>query len=598
MRNVASLAMLLLSSFHCASGRRFSVGTDMRLSDVLRSVEDGDVIELESGVHHIAEELVIEKDNIRIEGKGNGATINAGVTIPKSAFVNAGEGLLRADLSKLNINLGSITSGGLGDCANTKAEAFDSSSGKRLRLARYPNPQAETIQPLWNWMNIKSVVNSSTFVFGDEDKLMIQKAFEFNQTDPLWLHGFWKFDWADNYCRVMNVDLDKNMIITDPKTPAQYNLTQNARYMIVNSLAHLDEAEEYFVDYSSKQLYISSSFAGEGITMSNLTNGMSVINRYNFTLINTSIKYSQGTNLLLRVSDSLVSGGDFGSCGGEGLDHLGWNTTIENTVVSESGCKGIAVMGGDSATLTPSGNIVRNNTISRFSDWKRTYTPGVFFSGVGNQIIGNRIHTGPHQGIFGGGNDNYFAHNNVSHLVYETLDTGAWYAGRSWANRNNTLEYNTFSDIRVLEKTALGVQSVQAIYNDDQLAATNVAHNTFINCTCGAYIGGGRHHWVYNNTFINVTVPVHLDDRGLNWESDICTPPNGGLWVDLRSRNYTQPPYSTHYPDLLNIDQPCHPVHNNITGNRWCGDMNFTDFTQQQAVSWNSTVYNNTRFSC
>eukprot|EP01060_Flectonema_neradi_P009254 TRINITY_DN1660_c0_g1_i1.p1 TRINITY_DN1660_c0_g1~~TRINITY_DN1660_c0_g1_i1.p1 ORF type:complete len:612 (+),score=65.10 TRINITY_DN1660_c0_g1_i1:50-1837(+) len=592
------LLMLLLSSFHGTSGHRISVGTDMCLSDVLRSLEDGDVIDLESGVHHITEELVIENDNIRIEGKGSGTTINAGATIPKSAFMSAGEGLMRADLGKLNINLGSITSGGLGDCANTKSEAFDSVSGKRLRLARYPNPQVGTVQPLWNWMNIKSIVNSSAFMFGDEDKAMIQKAVESNQTDPLWLHGFWNFDWADNYCRVMNVDLSNNIISIDPKTPAQYNLTQNARYMIVNSLAHLDEAEEYFIDYRNKQLYISSSFAGEGVVMSNLTNGMSVMNRNNFTLINTSIKYSQGVNLLLRVTNSLVSGGDFGSCGTEGLDHLGWNTTIENTVVSESGCKGIVVMGGNSATLTPSGNIVRNNTISRFSDWKRTYTPGVFFSGVGNQIIGNRIHTGPHQGISGGGNDNYFAHNNVSHLVYETLDTGAWYSGKSWGNRNNTLMYNTFSNIRVLEKTALGAPSVQAIYNDDQLAATNVAHNTFINCTCGTFIGGGRHHWVYNNTYINVLVPVHLDDRGLNWQSDICSPPNGSLWVDLRSRNYTQPPYATHYPALLNIDQPCHPVHNNITANRWCGDMKFTDFTQQQAVEWNSTVYNNTRFSC
>ena len=85
---------------------------------------------------------------------------------------------------------------------------------------------------------------------------------------------------------------------------------------------------------------------------------------------------------------------------------------------------------------------------------RRTYTPGLGFSGAGLYVGGNMVEHGPHTAIQGGGNDNLFEHNVVSHVTFECTDTGAFYVGRSWAQRGNVARYNSFDTIRPTEKLA------------------------------------------------------------------------------------------------------------------------------------------------
>ena len=42
--------------------------------------------------------------------------------------------------------------------------------------------------------------------------------------------------------------------------------------------------------------------------------------------------------------------------------------------------------------------------------------------------------------------------------------------------------------------------------------------------------------------------------------------------VELEALNYTEPPYSSKYPELLTIysDSPCVPVHNVVADNMYC----------------------------
>lgn len=144
-----------------------------------------------------------------------------------------------------------------------------------------------------------------------------------------------------------------------------------------------------------------------------------------------------------------------------------------------------------------------------------------------------------------------------------------------------------------LVKTYLGSPSVQAIYNDDQLSDNTFTNNTFSDCHDGLFIGGGRRHVVRGNRFIRVGTPFHLDDRGESWQKDYCSPPDGHFWTELNGLNYKSPPYSLRYPELLNIDRPCVPVHNVIEGNTWCGSSNFADVSATQAKGWGSTLSGN-----
>ena len=40
----------------------------------------------------------------------------------------------------------------------------------------------------------------------------------------MWLHGYWEYDWADNYVKVLSVNHTSNEITIDPKTPTLYSM--------------------------------------------------------------------------------------------------------------------------------------------------------------------------------------------------------------------------------------------------------------------------------------------------------------------------------------------------------------------------------------
>ena len=40
----------------------------------------------------------------------------------------------------------------------------------------------------------------------------------------MWLHGYWEYDWADNYVKVLSVNHASNEIIIDSKTPTLYSM--------------------------------------------------------------------------------------------------------------------------------------------------------------------------------------------------------------------------------------------------------------------------------------------------------------------------------------------------------------------------------------
>merc|ERR1712080_808050 len=119
--------------------------------------------------------------------------------------------------------------------------------------------------------------------------------------------------------------------------------------------------------------------------------------------------------------------------GGSSMSVSGQRIQIMNNTAAGMGCKGFIISGGDVKTLAQGDILVEDNHIEAFSQWKRTYTPGLAWSGVGNVYRHNTLRNGPHTAAQGGGNDNLFDGNLFDTLTYEVDDTGAWYSGRSWA---------------------------------------------------------------------------------------------------------------------------------------------------------------------
>eukprot|EP00756_Hemistasia_phaeocysticola_P063433 Hpha_TRINITY_DN6904_c0_g1::TRINITY_DN6904_c0_g1_i2::g.139618::m.139618 len=372
-----------------------------------------------------------------------------------------------------------------------------------------------------------------------------------------------------------------------------------ARFYAVNLLSELDAPGEYYIDRANNTLYYKPTSPlqpSDEIVLSNMSTVVTATGVSGVSLNGLRINYGSQHNLQWKsVTDSKITNCDLGLSGGDAVSVNGAQVHMLNTTIRWAGCRGLGISGGDPKTLTPANIVVENTTIEKFSSWKRTYTPGLSWSGVGNVYRGNLIKDGPHTAAQGGGNDNWFEGNTIDTIAYEVDDSGAWYSGRSWAKRNNTLIGNTFRNINNVVKTYLGSPSVQAIYNDDELSGNTFLNNTFIDCHCGLFIGGGRHHVAKYNKFIRCGTPVHLDDRGLTWQKEYCEPPNGHFWVELKSLNYTNPPYSTRYPDVLTIasDHPCTPVRNVVSDNEYCGSKVFTDASKYNIGKWYSTFENN-----
>jgi hypothetical protein len=169
-----------------------------------------------------------------------------------------------------------------------------------------------------------------------------------------------------------------------------------------------------------------------------------------------------------------------------------------------------------------------------------------------------------------GGNDHQIEFNEIYRVCYESNDAGAMYAGRNWTMRGTVIRYNYLHDISGFEG-----RGCVGVYLDDQYSGTQVFGNVFVRVTRAAMIGGGRDCTIENNVFVDCVPATHVDARGLGWAADGFE----GLKQSLEQMPYQQPPWSTRYPQLVNIlkEDPMAPrgdviARNICVGGRW-GDF-------------------------
>lgn len=269
-----------------------------------------------------------------------------------------------------------------------------------------------------------------------------------------------------------------------------------------------------------------------------------------------------------------VEGGSHVVVGGCTLRNIGGqavrlNGGTENGVVGcdvyDIGDGGVSVQGGDRTKLTPGGHYVVNNDFYRYSRNSKTYRPAVSLNGMGNRVAHNLIHDAPHMAIQFTGNEHVIEYNRIHHVCTETDDAGAVYTGRDWTWRNNVIRYNYFHDMGTY-KSWVGVQSV---YLDDMVCATTVYGNVIVRGGRGVLVGGGRNTVVENNIFVDCSPAVHIDERAMGWAKSFLDDPNNSMIVSLRKTPYKEPPWSTRYPELVNLleDEPNKAKYNSVVRN-------------------------------
>ena len=372
--------------------------------------------------------------------------------------------------------VGQLTTGGtLSACAGSKLmELFINKVP--MEMARYPNLLPSGGSNFTFITRNASLVSTYWFFTSDN------RADTWVGRSGLFMHGWWKYDWADSWLPVAAVTRVGSMwnVSVPFGTSILYGFTAGARFLMVNSFSDLDQAGEYVIDRAANLLYflpptnvdLTSANASTDTALSMSTSGVvlqttGTVSFVNFIGLEVSfsrlaaMKFSGASQV--SIVDCNVSPHSSTS-----IQITGVNNLVQRVRAMYAGCKSVIISGGSQPTLSAANNTVDSCLIRNISRLTRTYNPGISFGGVGQRITNNCIQHGPHQGLGGGGNNHLFRGNYLADLTTEVSDSGAFYIGRTWAQRGHLVTNNTFSRIRNTVGFSLGYATTMAVYLDDQ----------------------------------------------------------------------------------------------------------------------------------
>ncbi len=471
--------------------------------------------------------------------------------------------------------------------------AFD--SGKPLAAELFYNDEAMTLAryPNKGWLEISDVPQ-----FGPE--LMYEGNFphtrfdipvgkhygrfayesdrpeHWQMTDDIWMHGYWSWDWAEKYERIEKIDTVKKEVY--PAVPYNnYGYTKGQRFYFLNILEELDSPGEYYIDRKNGKLYFwPPEQSPEGINKRKAA--ISIMEKPLFVLENTAhVSIEDITFECSRTTAVKISGGNSNRIAGCVFRNIGNMAVIidggENNGILSCDINGIAgsgisLGGGDRKTLVPANNYAENNHIHNFGRVFRTYSPAISMKGVGNRLSHNHIHDSPHAGVLFSGNEHILEFNEIHDIAKETGDVGAFYIGRDWTCRGNSIRYNYFHHLY-----GPGFLGVNAVYLDDFASGTTIFGNVFYQAGRAAFIGGGRDNLVENNIFVECDLSVQVDARGLSWAKFFFDTQSklfiNTLFERMDDMNFDQSPYSEKYPELLTLyhDDPAVAKNNRVLRN-------------------------------
>jgi parallel beta-helix repeat protein len=487
--------------------------------------------------------------------------------------------VLQADLRALGIdNFGEVLPQG------KRAELYF--NDEPLTLARWPNE---------GFVKIADVVGGEPIkvhgIAGDQiGKFTIDgdRPGRWKDEKELWLHGYWFWDWSEQYQKVETIEARtptvppeggttsaaqnaKAYSITLAKPYHGYGYRKGQRFYAVNVLAELDSPGEWCLDRQTGILYLWPPDAAwkTGVDFAVLEGPLvSLKDASHVVLRDLIIEGGRGTGVQVEGGEgNLVASCTLRNLGGTAVVVRGGKQNgVTGCDVYQIGASGIDVTGGDRRTLIPAGNFATNNHVHHFARTKRTYAGAVHLTGMGNRAANNLVHHAPHLAVLFGGNENVMERNEIHDVCQETGDVGVFYTGRDWTVRGNVIRHNYIHHVH-----GPGLYGAQGIYLDDCASGTLVLGNVLYEVARAMLIGGGRDNTIENNLILDCKESIHFDNRGLNWMKGTIEP-GGSMPKLLADMPYRQPPWSERYPQLLKLldDDPGSPKGNVIRNNAIC----------------------------
>lgn len=565
----------------------------------------GITVVLRGGVYQLGETFVLTSDDSGIEGSPivwrahpgekvivNGAETIAGFALVEGSVLKRFDPPGRGKIYHTNLQSHGIKDfGSIAQRGSPGLELFF--NGNRMTLARWPDS---------GWLRIADVPQTGDSLYNKGldrerrfDNVPVGRHYgritydgdrpkRWKNPESAFLHGYWTWDWSDSFERVKSIDTGlREMTLAEPHH--HYGYTRNQRYYVLNVLEELDSPGEWFLDRDSGDLYFwpPGPMDNATVTVSMLKGPMFVLdNTSHVTIREVIFEQSRGEGVKITGgSGNLIAGCTFRQLGGEAVGILGGTSnSLTSSDLYDLSLGAIRLLGGERKTLMAGNNSVVNNHIHHYSQWLRTGQYGVYIDGVANRIAHNKLHDAPFEAMYLRGNEHLIEFNEIHNVTQETGDAGAIHTGRDWTWRGNVIRHNYFHHL-----LGPGLHGVMAAYLDDWGSGFTIYGNVFYKAGRAAFIGGGRNNTVENNIFVECAPSVHVDARGLGWAGYYFDGTFPWLFERMDDMNFREPPYSTRYPELLELyaDEPRVPKGNKIVrnvsyGGRWMDVYDFGAF--------------------
>jgi hypothetical protein len=454
----------------------------------------------------------------------------------------AREHMLQVDLRSAGVvDYGPVTAAG-----GREAELVCDS--QYMTLARYPNTG--------EWLHIaaipeggtrheyEKVVHYGRFSYDDE------RPARWKDTSDVWIHGYWVYDWSDQYHRVQRFDLQKKEIWPEPPYHV-YGYKKGQRFYFLNVLEELDQPGEWYLDRQAAMLYFwpPREIEKAEVLFPDLQKPMLVLDNTHYVSVRGIIFECSraGAVLIQEGAHNEIAGCTVRNVGDTGIEiRGGTHHTVRSCDIYEVAGTGVSVQGGDRKTLAPGQHLVENCDIHHYAQIQKTYKPAVQLGGVGNRIAHCWIHDAPHQGIAYAGNDHVIEYCDFTRIAQETGDVGATYAMGDWTFLGHEFRYNYFHNIH-----GPGNLGCFTIYPDLPCGGIHLHGNIFYDVDQVFHSNSGRGMVIENNVFLRCRKGLSF----LPW-SDAKMFQEGGPWhmvENLKAVNYDQPPYSIRYPVLQRL---------------------------------------------
>ena len=412
--------------------------------------------------------------------------------------------VVAADISKL------APAGGFpawGDSFHVPPMPLLTKDGAYEQVARWPDV---------GWANYTDVVSASSDAFpGGVFTTLEERAARWDFAAGVWLHGYFRNDWQDDYLKAGAWDPQtRNLGLVGKPTYAMEPDTGTRRYAAINLPEELDAPGEYWVDRVRNVLYYCPSEGDGELVLSVLGDALVKVTALAHDITFENIGFGHADRAVTTgrgVRRMRLQSCDFTALRLDAVTVTGSDNVVADCAFRHLGCGGVTLDGGDRTTLTAARNLVEGSLFEDFSHLRRVYVPGVSLAGCGQAVRNCTFTNAPHMAMCYSGNEHLIGWNDIADVLRETHDAGSIYSGRNASWLGEKIVGNRFHDFAGNDTTA--------VYFDDCDWGGEMIGNSVSNVYRVLLLGGGKLHRIVGNVAQGFTSGLHVDRRGMSWES-------------------------------------------------------------------------------